>query len=278
MPEVSDTIQDTMQGTGLFTVLGVVMFVFASIYRIQSLHRKKIWNLSIQQLIHLVLIPGILFPMVFSYLQSISRIPRNETVFLSDTFLVDMVMLSILFAYGGIAIHAVTKMLSEYLSSQETEAAEINKFFHLTFSHNLAFGGVILASLGMTLLELNHVSLANSTSVGWGIFRGLLLGFSFFLATYNYARYIGSDYRGKWGDLKVTFGAVWLGFAVLLYVIQRFDPRLTEYQLLLPMLLSFSVVTAMSLVLVIRRIKQGQWRIRVGKRRLQKYLSLEGRA
>jgi hypothetical protein len=265
-----------MRGTGLFTVIVVFITVFASIYRIQTLHKKKIWNLSIQQLIHLVLIPGILFPMIFSYLLHVTQLPRSEAVFLSDTFLVDTVLLSILFAYGGIAIHAVTKMLQEYLQT-ESEARQINAFFHTTFSHNMAYGGVVLASLGLTLLELNHISPQAHVSYWGGLLRGLLLGGSFFLAVFNYTRYTGGDY-GRWNDLKVTFGVIWVAFAVLLYAIQRFDPRFSEYQLLLPMLLSFSIMAVLSLVLVFRRLKRGRWRVDVERKELERYLSLEERA
>lgn len=266
-----------MRGTGLFTVLVVFVFVVASIYRIQSLHRKKIWHLSIQQMIHLVLIPGVLFPMVFSYLQVITRQPRNETVFLSDIFLVDTVLLSMMFAYGGVAIHAVTKMMQEYLINEKAEARQVNSFFHMTFSHNLTYAGMILASLGLTILELNHAPLQNPQSVYWGLIRGILLGASFFLTVFNYTRYSGGDF-GRWNDLKVTFGAVWVAFAVLLYVIQKLDPRFSEYQLLLPMFLSFSVMAGLSLVLVFRRLKKGRWRVDVEKKKLEQYLSLENRA
>lgn len=244
----------------MFTVLAVFLLVVASIYRIQSLHRKKIWNLSIQQLIHLVLIPGVLFPMVFSYLLGVMRLPRIEMAFLSDNFLVTAILMAMLFGYGGVAIHAVTKMLSEYLKEDKSELAEINKFFHLTFSHNLAFAGISLASLGLVLLEINHVS-RGPLGLWNGVVRGLMLGGSFWLATYNYARYTGERYQGRWNDLKVTFGVVWLAFALIIYLVEKLNVGFSEYDLLLPMLLSFSIMVGVSLVLVVRRLKRGGWKI-----------------
>lgn len=266
-----------MKGTGLFTIVIVIVVVGALVYRVQTLHKRKIWNLSVQQLIHLVLIPGILFPMIFTYLQGFVRLPRNTEAFLPDGFLVNAVLLSLLFTYGGIAIHAVTKMMNEHLSGTETEAAEINAFFHMTFSHNLAFVGISVASLGLTLLEINHVPAGNAVSLWAGLWRGLLLGGSFALAAYNYTRYTGGD-LGRWNDLKITFGVIWLVVALLIYVAEKMDIGLSEYQLLLPMLLSFSVMAFLSLILVFRRIKRGQWRIKVGKKRLKRYLTLEERA
>lgn len=249
-----------MKGSGLFTVLSVFLLVAASVYRIKSLHRKKIWNLSIQQLIHLVLIPGIIFPLIFSYLQSVVKLPRNSSAVVSDGFLVNSILLSMMFAYGGIAIHAVTKMLQEYLVKDISEARRVNAFFHTTFSHNMAFVGIVLASFGLTLLEINHVPEGNVVSISSGIIRGLLLGASFGLAVWNYTRYTGGDY-GRWNDLKITFGAIWLVFAVLIYVVDKMDVGFSEYDLLLPMLLSFSGMVAMSLVLVVRRLKRGGWKI-----------------
>jgi hypothetical protein len=253
-----------MNGTGLFTVLAVFLMVAAAIYRIQSLHQKKIWNLSIQQLIHLVLIPGIIFPMIFSYLQTVVKLPRSSTAVISDGFLVNSILLSMMFSYGGIAIHAVTKMLQDYLDKSVSEARRVNAFFHTTFSHNMAFVGIVLASFGLTLLEINHVPEGNTASFGSGIVRGLLLGGSFGLAVWNYTRYTGGDY-GRWSDLKITFGAIWLVFAFLIYIVDKMEIGFSEYDLLLPILLSFSLMVGLSLVLVVRRLKRGGIRIMLKK-------------
>lgn len=265
-----------MKGTGLFTTIIILVVVGALIYRIATLHRKKIWNLSVQQVIHLVLIPGVLFPMIFTYLQSIVRLPRTSEAFLSDGFLVNMVLLSLFFTYGGVAIHAVTKALQEYLE-ENTEARQINAFFHMTFSHNLAFVGILSTSFGLALLEINHVPTGNVMSLWSGLWRGLLLGGSFALAAINYTRYTGGD-LGRWNDLKITFGAAWIVVALLIYVVEKLDVGFSSYQLLLPMLLLFSAMAFLSLVLVFRRIKSGQWRVFVNKKRLKRYMTLEERA
>lgn len=246
-----------MHSSAFITVIGVLFFVLVLIYRIQALHKKKIWHLSIQQIIFLILIPGLVFPMIFSYLQTMVRLPRSDTSFFPDGFLVNSILLSLMFSYGGIAIHAVTKMFSEYLKDEDSELAQINKFFHLNFSHNLIYSGIIISSLGITLLELNHIPNDGISSISWGVFRGILLGISFATFIYYYTRASSDKYRGKWSDLKLFFGVVWLGFSLLLYIIQKFDIGFTEYQLLLPMLLSFSFVVGLSLILVIKKLKNG---------------------
>jgi hypothetical protein len=213
--------------------------------------------------------------MIFSYLQSMLRLPKSDTTFFHDGLLVNVILLSLMFSYGGIAIHAITKMFSEYLKNENSELAQVNRFFHLNFSHNLIYSGIIVSSLGITLLEINHVPVNEITSLGWGIFRGLLLGASFAVFIYYYTRASSNTYRGKWSDLKLFFGIVWIGFSLLLYVIQKFDLGFTEYQLLLPMLLSFSVVVGLSLILVFKKLKNGSFRIDFKKKissRLSKFV------
>jgi len=255
-----------MHGSSLITVIGVLCFVMIFLYRVQVLHTKKIWNLSIQQIIYLILIPGLVFPMVFSYLQSMARLPKSNTTFFPDGLLINIVLLSLMFSYGGIAIHAVTKMFSEYLKDKDDELSQINKFFHLNFSHNLVSSGIIVTSLGITLLELNHIPDSGIASVSWGVLKGILLGISFAIFLYYYTRASSDKYRGRWSDLKFFFGIAWIAFTILLYIIEKFEIGFTEYQLLLPILLSFSVVVGLSLILVIKRLKNGSFRIDLKKK------------
>ena len=129
------------------------------------------------------------------------------------------------------------------------------------------------ASLGLALLELNHVPPTDSVSLFWGVMRGLILGGSFAFATYNYTRYTGGDFV-RWNDLKILFAVIWISLVVLIYGIQKIDPRFNTYQLLVPILLSFSLMAFLSLILVIRRVKRGGWRVSIGRKKLKKYLSI----
>lgn len=263
-----------MHTSSLITVIGVLCFVMIMLYKVKALHTKKIWHLSIQQIIFLVLIPGLVFPMIFSYLQSMLQLPKSDTSFFPDSLLVSAILLSLMYSYGGIAIHAVTKMFSDYLKDNNSELAQINKFFHLNFSHNLVYSGIIISSLGITLLEINHIPNDGITTIRWGIVRGILLGLSFAIFIYYYTRATSDNYKGKWSDLKLFFGITWIGFSLLLYAVQKFDIGFTEYQLLLPMLLSFSLVAGLSLILVIRRLKNGSFRLNF-KKKISKILKLD---
>lgn len=261
-----------MQEGNFLTLAMVVVLGGIFAYRMSFLQKKKLWHFSLQQIMVLVVLPGVFFPLIFSYLQTIVMLPRLPNALLPDKFLVNTVLLSILFSYGGVAIHAVTKEFNVALSKIGGEIAEVNRFFHLTFSHNLAWAGSILALCGITLLEISHVNSYASYGVWGGILRGLLLSGVFILGTYSYTRYSSGDV-GKWSDLKVLFIVVWMAFIALLYAVRRLDPRVTEYQLLLPSLLSFSLMAFLSFVLVFRRMRRG-WKLYVSRRRLKKVMAV----
>ena len=126
-----------------------------------------------------MVIPGFLFVLGYDYLQSILARPLTQQVVLPDILLTYLILLSFFFAYGGLAVHAVTKMLAEELRHEDSEANQINRFFHLSFSHNLVFGGVLLVVVGFVLLELNHVPSGEIGSVMFSVAKGLVLGVSF---------------------------------------------------------------------------------------------------
>jgi hypothetical protein len=246
---------------GLLTILATAGVAGLLAYRTAYFHKRTLWRLSLQQILLLVIAPGILFPVAFNYLQAMVAMPTQTTPLISDRIVVTMTLLAMLFTYGGLAIHAVTKMLAEYLRNETSEAAQINKYFHLQFSHNLTFAGSLLVLLGFTLLELNHAPTQSSSSLVASMFKGGVLGGCFVLAMSNYTRFMGDTYFGKWNDLKLVFVVGWLGFMVLLYGVMRLDSAMTEYQFLLPTLISFAVTTVMSLFLVVRRLKRGGFRL-----------------
>ena len=225
-----------------------------------------------QQLLTLVIIPGVFLPIIFSYIFSLTLRPEAGMVFIHDKVLVNIILLALVFGYGGVAMHAVSQILSDqfHIYGGPKEVIEINRFFHMTFSHNLTFAAAALVLLGITLLELNHEPNSTPIGIASGIIRGLLLGGAAALATYNYTRYTSGDV-GRWNDFKVSFMVIWIGFVVLLYSIQQLNPKLTDYQLLLPSLLSFSVLIILSLVLVIRRVGK-RWQVQVKPKALEQYL------
>lgn len=258
------------------TLLVVLVFAGLMAYQVSLFKHKKIGYFTLLQIIYLVVIPGFLFPMAFSYMRSIMKEPFNNVMVMPDNVAANIILLSLLFTYGGIAIHAVTKMIDDRFTLKEksSEAAKMNRFFHYTFSHNLIYSGGVLVMLGFSLLELNHIPTQTPELVMWVVVKGLILGFSLMLSIYSYEPYMNS----RWSDLKTFFLVLWLGLMAILYGIRKTDPKFGDYELLIPALLSFSLMAFLSLVVVYRRLKRGGRRIWIGKRRLKNYLSVEERA
>jgi hypothetical protein len=253
---------------GFITIIGVLGFTLGMIYRIAYFREKKVGYLQLFQVAYLVVIPGVIYPMIFAYLRRMSSLPLNKTTVFPDGLLVNLVLLSGLFSFAGLVMHAVTKQLWLVLKDDERSPAyELNSHFHLTISHNLMYSGAAMAFIGVTLLELNHVPMTDPTSVIAAIAKGLLLGGSFLFMVFNYRPYT----TGRWTDLKTFFLVLWLGFVLLLYGIAKVDPSFTEYQLLLPTLISFSVMALLSMVIVVRKVGKG-WKVYLSQKRLQKMM------
>ena len=208
----------------IFSFILVLLFAITLLYRISFLRNRELWHMSLLQILFLIVVPGFLFVICYSYIQSIVQTPRISRPVFADSFLIDAILLSMLFGYGGIAIHAVTKMLAETaLRYSGSEVAKLNKYFHLNFSHNLIYSSGLLVVVGMTLLELNHVPQKGYESWIAPIVRGFIVGMLWVLAMYEYTR-SKDQYVGRWADLKAVFIILWLSFVLLLYGIWKINP------------------------------------------------------
>lgn len=229
------------------------------LYPVGFLHRRKIFHLSLLQMLYLVVIPGFLFVMGNSYMRQVLERPKIEQVFLTDGLLINLILLSMFFSYGGVAIHAVTKMLSELLNKNQrnSELAIVNKFFHLNFSHNLIYSGVILFVFGFVMLEFNHIPGGEKEKVWWLVIKGLILGISLVVGMFFYTR-SRSSYVGRWADLRAVFFIFWIVGMVMVYGIKRLNPVWRNYDFLIPSIIGFGVVAFLNAVLVFRRLKSGR--------------------
>lgn len=252
--------------TDLLTLVVLLAFAAALAYNISFLHNKSIGYFSLLQILYLVVIPGFLYVMIFSAMQEILMRPQNPEVFLPDALLTNLTLLSVLFTYGGVAIHTVTKMLKRAIvGEKQSVALAINKYFHLSFSHNLFMSGAVLMVVALTLLEMNHLPRATSAGLLATVLKGLFLGVSFVGGLYFYTRrddyVIYEGYAGRWADLKLVFVVAWMGGVLVIYAVRKIDPSLRQYSLLLPVLISFLLFALLNAVLVVRRLRRGGWRI-----------------
>lgn len=257
----------------LVTLLVVLVLAGGLAYKTSFFQGRFIGYFSVFQIVFLVVIPGFLFTLGYSYLQSILARPMGSQIFLSDSVLVNVILLSSLFTYGGLAIHAAAKTLARpgLLRFDSSKAGEMNRYFHLSFSHNLIYSGASLSVVGLTLLEMNHTPPSESSGFYTAVVKGLFLGLGAITTLYLYTK-SDDDYSGRWADLKLAFLVFWVGFGFLLYSIGRIGGQLNEYQLLLPALFGLSLMAILNLILVFRRLKQGGWRVRVRWSKLKKLL------
>lgn len=240
-----------------FINLLILVFLTGIIfYRITFLSKKSIGYFSLLQLIFLVIMPAFLFVITFSYIQDILARPLNSIVFIPDSILIYLFLLSSLFAYGGVAIHSVTKMLSEVLRHEKSKAAEINKHFHLIFSHNLAFSGILFMLISLSLLQLNHINLENRNNIFTLAIKGVTLGIIVLLGLKFYTK-SKDDYRGYWSDLKVFFVVVWMGLVLLFYGVKKTTPNLVDYDLIFFSIIVLALLALLNMFLVLRRLKRG---------------------
>ena len=234
----------------------IIFFAGAIAYRSSFLHNKHLFHMSLLQIVYLIVIPGTVFLLLYTYMQQIVEQPPAPTTFISDSILVKATLLSMLLAYGGAAIHSVAKMLAESdLRWDESEVGQLNRYFHMNFSHNLILMGTFFIMSGLVLLELNHVPDFNYASWTGPILTGIGIGALAFIAMYRYT-HSKDQYVGRWADLKATFLACWLALALIFQSIRHTNPSFRQYQLLLPMLLGLSTVALLNLLLVARRVKR----------------------
>jgi hypothetical protein len=190
-------------------------------------------------------------------MQSILARPLNNEIIVTDKLLTNAILLSSLFAYGGIAIHSTSKMLAEPLKNQNSKAKEMNTFFHLSLSHNLTFSSTIIVFLSLVVLELNHQPLPDPNGILLSIVKGFLFGLSLVLAMIWYTTTNDPNYSGRWIDLKVSFMVMWLSFIFLIYGIKKINPAFRNFDLLIPTLIGFIIVNSISAALALKKLKKG---------------------
>jgi hypothetical protein len=200
-----------------------------------------------------------MYALVFSEVLDILKRPLNPDTFLSDPVLTILLLISLLYTYGGIAIHSLTKTLSRYFSEDQknTEAYQINEAFHLGFSHNLIYSGALLSITFFALLELNHVSpYGPEKGITISILNGLFVG----LATIFGLNFYSETRLKGWRTLKFFFASFWIAAVLVVYAAKPYFSQLRAYPMMLTLLASFAVLFALNFFLYLRRV-QGHLRL-----------------
>lgn len=251
---------EMLQGAGFSIGIIVLMGAMAAVYRLNQFHKRTIWYLSWVQFFYTVLVPLILMPMFYVYIKSILMKPRSANIFLSDDLILMTMFVSAMFAYGGLVVHGITKMMEGKVNKLlQPDLEEMRRFFHLTFSHNLTYLGAIVIGACVALLELNHV-FDNQWGVFWAIVRGIGMGIGMLIALTNYAspnikKKIMAD---KWVQMRFVFLTSWVLLFMFLWGIKKFNPQLDTYQMVIPMLVMLGMINFLSVVIVFKKLR-GRW-------------------
>jgi len=240
-----------MEHIELITIAAVILLASALAYRSSFLHNKKIGHISILQIFYLVLAPGFLYTIIFSYLLDVLDRPLNTHIFLNDKLLASIFLLSLLYAYGGLAIHGISKTLSSYFTKGQKESTlfKVNDYFHREFSHNLTYIGALVCAACFSLLELNHISPYPAQTKFLIIFlNGIFVGIASIAGLANY--------KQRWSDLKLFFFAFWAVIVVMLYAVKPYIKNVKAYPFTLTMLIAFSTLAALNIFLYVRRVRR----------------------
>jgi hypothetical protein len=176
-------------------------------YPIDWFHRVMIYNLPILQLTYLFVVALCIYPWLLLTLNSIYRKPKQRGSRFFDKVWGGIIILAMLLGYAGLAVHAITKTLANYLRTETSEVAELNKFYHLTFSHNLFYSSIVLMVFGLMMLELNRLSPKKEHHLMPSVISGLALGGGLLVSLAFYTK-SNDVYGGKWSDLRLFYSVL----------------------------------------------------------------------
>jgi len=236
-----------------FTTIIMIMLVAAvAAYPLSFMHNRKIGYVSLLQVFYLVILPGVVFNVIFGEMLDIIERPLNADTFLNDKVISVLLMLSLLYTYGGIAIHTLTKTMSRYFRDEEKqgEAWLVNEMFHLGFAHNLIYSGAVLSGTFFALLELNHVSpYGPENGIIISILNGLFIGIATVLGLLFFKA------ERSWKSLRFFFAAFWIALVITAYAAKPYFHELRQYPLMLTMLVAFSILLVVNLFIYLKRVK-----------------------
>ena len=248
-----------MQNIELISFGVIVIFASALAYKSSLLHNHKIGYISLLQIFYLIIVPGVTYTILFSYLLEILERPQNAYSFLNNRILVSILLLSMLYTYGALAIHGVSKTVASYFSTiqKKSLAYKVNDHFHRQFSHNLALIGAFVSATCFAILELNHQSpYPEKTKLTITILNGIFIGVVSILTM--------SFYKKRWLELKVFFFSSWMLFITLGYAVKPYIKNVKSYPFTLMMLVAFTIVASLNIFLYIKKVKnkiQLGWRV-----------------
>src|SRR5690606_39077607 len=103
--------------------------------------RKEIRYFSLLQLLYMFILPPVSLVLIFFFVFNLLQTNGTHLQFLSDWLLVSLIYIGAAVSMIGNIIHAMAKMYATrpVMRVRKDPIAEMNRYLHLSFSHNLSF-------------------------------------------------------------------------------------------------------------------------------------------
>ena len=238
------------------TTLALLMIGMVVAYRSSAFHKKgKLGDLSLLQTIYM-LAPLLALPFLYEYIQVTKARQLMAGAPFKSGIIENMIIVSAGILYGGAVVHGTSKTVAVEFKRKGSRAYKTNRFFHLTFSHNLTYVGMVMLVLSIVAMELSFDPIISREPILLSAIKGVLIGVGFVAGLMMYDPFAEGGYKSRWSDLKTTFMSLWLGLPFVLYIAYKVDPDWNRYQLAVSLLTGLAVTLLLSLGLLLRYLRR----------------------
>lgn len=142
--------------TGIL-IIAIVSFVGIISYRRPKFEQRVIKNIPLVDWFNILLFPIFFYFGLGLIVRSILTRPRIEILDFNEVFLLGIGALFLMYAFVGMSIHFVGKVLSRYIDrNNHHKIYQINEVFHGKLSHYISFVCAWMVVFILALLEVNY--------------------------------------------------------------------------------------------------------------------------
>ncbi|OGG08406.1 hypothetical protein A3D05_04400 [Candidatus Gottesmanbacteria bacterium RIFCSPHIGHO2_02_FULL_40_24] len=166
--------------TGIL-LISLVSFIAVVSYRRPKLEQRVIKNIPVVDWLNIFVFPIIFYFGLTMIVKNIMIRPRINILDFEDVQLLGVGALFLIYAFVGMSVHFVGKVLSRYIRrNTQSKIYYINEIFHGKLSHYITFVCVYMVLFTLALLEINYPMTDKLTqfSILFIIMAGTLGGFS----------------------------------------------------------------------------------------------------
>lgn len=248
--------------TGIL-IIAIVSFVAIISYRRPKFEQRLIKNIPLVDWFNILLFPIIFYYGLVLIVRSIIIRSRVEILDFDEAFLLGIGSIFLMYAFVGLSIHFVGKVLSRYINRKKSyKIYQINEVFHGKLSHYISFVCSWMVIFILALLEVNYpLQVPLNKAVVWVIIAsGIIGGLSATKAIFYTSSWFG-------GYNKPLFFLTILLFVVLVSIFRSGHLRLMLYPL------NIFIITLFGSIITAFLVRQFLIYSRLSKKRRLKFLS-----